>query len=69
MHIRPQQLDPNLQLEALHSAQRAAAKAAAARTRKKLSESASEIAAQADEAYVVEIEAEPDAVTRDPRQG
>lgn len=54
MHIRPNQLDPNIQLDALHSAQ----KAAAARTRKKLSESASEILAEADAAYVVEVEAE-----------
>jgi hypothetical protein len=38
MHIRPNQLEPSIQLDAIHSAQKAAAKVAAARIRKKLSE-------------------------------
>jgi hypothetical protein len=67
MHIRPNQLDPNIQLDALHSAQKAAGKAAAARIRKKLSEFASEPAGEAGEAYVVEAESEQNSREQSPK--
>jgi hypothetical protein len=57
MHIHANQITPNTQLDALYSAQRAAAKREAANTRKKLSESASELAgeAEAEEGCVVRL--------------
>lgn len=58
MQIRPNQIDPNIQLDALHAAEKAAVKAAAARTRRKLSEFASEVAGEAGEAYIVEVDSE-----------
>jgi hypothetical protein len=66
MHIRPNQLNPNIQLDALHAAEKAAAKAEAARTRRKLQEFSSELDG---EAYVVEVEAheEPDERAGNPR--
>ena len=67
MHIRPNQLDPNLQLDALHSAEKAAAKDRAERTRKKLSEFASEVAGEAREAYVVEVQSEQGSSERQPK--
>jgi hypothetical protein len=57
MHIHANQINPNAQLDALYSAQRAAAKREAANTRKKLLEFASELAGEADsgEACVVRV--------------
>jgi len=48
MHVHANQINPNAQLDALNSAQRAAAKQEAARTRKKLLEFASEVAGEGD---------------------
>jgi len=48
MHVRPNQLNPNAQLDAIYAAERAAAKRAAEGTRKKLFESASAVAGDAD---------------------
>ena len=48
MHARSIQPNPYAQLDAIHSAQRAAAKREAARVRKELLESASELAADSD---------------------
>jgi hypothetical protein len=58
MHVRANQINPNAQLDALYSAQKAAARREAARTRKKLSEFASELAGEAEsgEACVVRLE-------------
>jgi len=58
MHIRPSQINSNAQLDALYAAEKAAAKAQAARTRKKLLEFASELAGEAASggAYVVQVE-------------
>jgi hypothetical protein len=67
MHIRPNQLDPSIQLDALHSAQKAAAKVAAARIRKKLSEFESDAAGEAGEAYVVEVESEQNSREQSPK--
>jgi len=56
MHIHANQTTPNAQLDALYSAQRAAAKREAANTRKKLLEFAAELAGEADaEACVVRL--------------
>jgi hypothetical protein len=61
MHIHPNPFNPQAQLDALQSAQKAAANAEAARTRKKLMESASKLAGEAvDEAFVVEVESRED---------
>lgn len=69
MHIHPNQISPNAQLDALQSAQKAAATAAAARTRKKLMESASKLAGDAaSEAFVVEVESHEDSQERDHRR-
>ncbi len=58
MHVRANQINPNAQLDALYSAQKAAAKRETARTRKKLSEFASELAGEAEsgEACIVRLE-------------
>jgi hypothetical protein len=58
MHVHGNQINPNVQLDSLYSAQRAAAKREAARTRKKLSEFASELAGEAEsgEACVVSLQ-------------
>jgi hypothetical protein len=48
MHVRANQINPNAQLDALYAAERAAANREAARTRKKLSEFASRLAAELD---------------------
>jgi hypothetical protein len=66
MHIRPNQPNPNIQLDALHAAEKAAAKAEAARTRRKLQEFASELDG---EAYVVEVEAHEEQPGNPRRQG
>jgi hypothetical protein len=62
MHIHPSQITPNTQLDATYAAEKAAAKAAIERTRRKLMESASELAgeAAAEEAYVLEVESQDD---------
>jgi hypothetical protein len=48
MHIHPNQINPNTQLDALYAADKAAAKREVERTRRKLLEFASEIAGEAD---------------------
>lgn len=48
MHVHANQINPNTQLDALNAAEKAAAKRAAASTRKKLLEFASELAGEAD---------------------
>lgn len=48
MHVHANQINPNAELDALYSAERAAAKREAANTRKKLLEFASELAGEAD---------------------
>jgi hypothetical protein len=48
MHVHPNQLNPNAQLDAIYAAERAAAKRAAEGTRRKLMESASAVAGAAD---------------------
>ena len=57
MHIRPSQVNPNIQLDAMYAAEKAAAKQEAERTRKKLMEVASKLAGQSEsgEALIVEI--------------
>jgi hypothetical protein len=50
MHVHPNQLNPYAQLDAFHATQKAAAKREAARTRKKLLESASALAGESDSA-------------------
>lgn len=59
MHIRPSQVNPNVQLDAMYAAEKAAAKREAERTRKKLMEFASKLAGESEsgEASIVEIEA------------
>ncbi len=49
MHVHPNQSNPYIQLDTLHAAERAAAKREAAKTRKKLMESASRLAGEADD--------------------
>lgn len=62
MHVHPNQINPNVQLDALRAAEKTSAKAAAERTRRKLSEAASELAGDAavEEAFVLEVEARDD---------
>jgi hypothetical protein len=69
MHILPNQINPNTQLDALYASQRAAAKREAANTRKKLLEFASEVAGESDseEACVVTLEAREES-QRQPKQ-
>jgi hypothetical protein len=56
MHVHPNQINPNTQMDALYAAERAAAKQEAERTRKRLLEFASELAGEADsEACVVRL--------------
>ena len=59
MHIRPSQVNPNIQLDAMYAAEKAAAKQEAESTRKKLMEFASKLAGESEsgEASIVEIEA------------
>jgi hypothetical protein len=68
MHIHPNQTNPSAQLDALYSAEKAAAKAAAASTRKKLLEHASEISGDAEEAYVVQVESREESQPHPQRQ-
>lgn len=62
MHVHANQINPNAQLDALYAAERAAAKQAAASTRRKLLESASELAGESEsgEACVVKLGARED---------
>jgi hypothetical protein len=57
MHVHPNQINPNTQLDALYAAEKAAAKREAANTRKKLIEFAAELAGESDseEACVVKL--------------
>jgi hypothetical protein len=58
MHIHPNQINPNTQLDALYASQRAAAKREAANTRKKLLEFAESTGeSDSEEACVVTLEA------------
>jgi len=70
MHVHANQINPNAQLDALSSAQRAAAKQEAARTRKKLAEFASEVAGEADseDGCVVKLGAREEAEEQAQRQ-
>lgn len=66
MHIRPCQMNAYLTLDALRSSEQVAAKRRAEATRKKLFESASEVAGEAEfnEAYVFETEAREESQER-----
>ena len=57
MHIHSNQINPNMQLDSLYAAEKAAAKREVERTRKKLLESASKLAGQAEseEDWVVKL--------------
>jgi len=52
MHIHASQINPNAQLDALYTAEKAAARKETERTRKKLSEFASALAGEAGESRV-----------------
>jgi len=57
MHVHSNQPNPNAQLDAIYSAQKAAAKQEAERTRKKLTDLASRLVGEAaSEACVVELQ-------------
>jgi hypothetical protein len=62
MHIHPNQINPNAQLDSLYAADKAAAQREAERTRRKLMELASEIAGEADsgEDCIVQLGAHED---------
>ncbi len=70
MRVHANQINPNAQLDALYAAQKAAAQREAARTRKKLSEFASELAGEAEsgEACVVRLEGCEDSQAETNRQ-
>jgi hypothetical protein len=57
MHIRPSQINPNLQLEAMYAAEKTAAKREVERTRKKLMEFASKLSGEigSDDGDVVQV--------------
>jgi hypothetical protein len=56
MRVHANQINPNAQLDAMYAAQKAAAQREAARTRKKLMDSASEMAGEAEgDACVVRL--------------
>lgn len=55
MHVHASQINPNAQLDALHSAEKAAAKKETERTRKKLSVFASALAGEASDACLVKV--------------
>jgi hypothetical protein len=63
MHVHANQVNPNAPADALYAAERAAAKRAAEGTRKKLLESASELAgeAESEEGCVVKLGAREEA--------
>jgi acyl-CoA reductase-like NAD-dependent aldehyde dehydrogenase len=52
MRVHANQINPNIQLDAMYAAQKAAAKRETARTRKKLMEFASELAGEAEDCIV-----------------
>ncbi len=61
MRVHANQINPNLALDAMYAAQKAAAKRETARTRKKLMESASELAGEAEEeGWVVKVGGQED---------
>ena len=66
MHVHPNQINPNVQTDALYAAERAAAKRAAEGTRRKLLEFASELAgeAESEEGCVVKLGAREEAEER-----
>ena len=70
MHIRPSQVNPNIQLDAMYAAEKAAAKQEAERTRKKLMKFASKLAGQSEsgEASIVEIGAREESHEESSRQ-
>jgi hypothetical protein len=55
MHVHANQINPNIQMDALYAADKAAAQREAARTRKKLLEFASVLAGELGEACVVRL--------------
>jgi hypothetical protein len=57
VHIRPSEVNPNIQVDAMYAAEKAATKQEAERTRKKLMEVASKLAGESEsgEASIVEI--------------
>jgi len=57
MHVHSNQTNPNAQLDAMYSAQKAGAKQEAERTRKKLTDFASKLAGEAaSQDYIVKLE-------------
>ena len=70
MHVHANPINPNAQLDALSSAQRAEGKREAARVRKKLSEFASELSGdyESEEACVVSLQAREEAQEEPRRQ-
>jgi hypothetical protein len=70
MHVHTNQINPNAQLDALYAAGRTAAQREAASIRKKLSESASELAGEAEsgEACVVRLEGREESEDGERRQ-
>jgi hypothetical protein len=70
MRVHPNQIDPNIQLNALYAADRSAANREAANTRKKLQEFASKVAGESDseEACVVRLGAHEESQEHAKRQ-
>jgi hypothetical protein len=69
MHIHPNLISPNTELNSLYAAQKSAAKREVERTRKKLLGFGYEVEAEASEACVVDLNAEPESrQERHPRQ-
>ncbi|MFZ0770083.1 MAG: hypothetical protein WCA49_18225 [Candidatus Sulfotelmatobacter sp.] len=70
MHIHPNQINANAQLDALYAADKAAAKREAERTRRKLLEFASELAGEAEsgEDCIVQLGAHEEGQKRQNRQ-
>jgi hypothetical protein len=70
MHIHPNQINPNMQLDSLCAAGKAAAKRDVERTRKRLLECASELAGEADsgEDCIVELGAHEESQQRQSQQ-
>jgi hypothetical protein len=69
MHVHSTQTNPNAQLDAMYSVQKAAAKQEAERTRKKLTDFASKLAGEAaSEDYIVKLEERDEAQTKKDQQ-
>jgi hypothetical protein len=69
MHIHPNQINPNIQQDALYAAEGAASKAQAERTRRKLKKFAAELSGEADsEGCFVNLTAEDDGQKQQGRQ-